>query len=240
MTSPPSVGTTPDAAAEPGLLALLGELYVAPLQAFERIAARPRAFVALLLLTAINVCFAALWLSRLDAHEFLRAQAAAAGQPAPPEGVPAGLVKGSIFVSAVVAQPILLAAAAGVLLFLFKVLRGAELNYGQSLGVVAWASLAVSSLTTPLMALVMALKGDWNLNPQQVLQASVGAFFDPQALSKPWHALLSGLDLFTLWLALLLAAGFGRVTRRGISWAALPVFGLWALLLGLAVAFSAL
>jgi hypothetical protein len=73
-----------------------------------------------------------------------------------------------------------------------------------------------------------------------VLQASPGAFFDQGALAKPLHAFLSGLDLFTLWTVFLVSVGYGQVTRRGTGWAAVTVFGVWAVLLGVVVAWAAL
>lgn len=240
MTSNPSAFPSAEAPPSVSLLGVLTDLYVAPQQAFEAIAARPRVWLALLLLVAVNLVFASVWLSRLDVYEFIRAQSAAAGQPAPAiEQVPVGFVKGSIFANAIVFPPLVLMVIAGLLLFLFKVVRGAELTFRHSLAVLAWATLAVALLTTPLMLLVMALKGDWNLNPQQVLQASPGAFFDQDALAKPLHAFLSGLDLFTLWTVFLVSVGYGQVTRRGTAWAAVTTFGLWAVLLGVVVAWSA-
>lgn len=240
MTSNPSVATSLEAPAKQGLLGTLGDLYAAPQQAFETIAARPRVWLALLLLMGLNLVFASVWLSRLDVYEFIRAQSAAAGQPAPPlEQVPVGFVKGSIFANAIVFPPLVLMVIAGLQLFLFKVVRGAELTFRHSLAVVAWATLAVSLLSVPLMLLVMGLKGDWNLNPQTVLQASPGAFFDSDALPKPLHAFLSGLDLFTLWTVWLVSVGYGQVTRRGTGWAAVTVFGVWAALLAIVVAWAA-
>ncbi|NJR71586.1 MAG: nucleotide exchange factor GrpE, partial [Synechococcales cyanobacterium CRU_2_2] len=41
-----------------------------------------------------------------------------------------------------------------------------------SLGIVAWDFLAVGLVVTPLMLLVMHLKGEWNVNPGDVLQAN--------------------------------------------------------------------
>ena len=69
-------------------------------------------------------------------------------------------------------------------------------------------------LTTPLMLLVFQLKGDWNLNPQELLQANLSLLLDKATAAKPLWALLSSIDVFSLWMVFLLAAGFAVASRK--------------------------
>ena len=67
---------------------------------------------------------------------------------------------------------------------------------------------------------MLNLKGDWNLNPQDVVQANLGLLLEKSTRSpKPLWALLTSIDLFSLWMVFLLATGFGgrRAARRRAS-----------------------
>jgi hypothetical protein len=64
------------------------------------------------------------------------------------------------------------------------------------------------------MLLVFSMKGDWNLNPQELLQANPTALLEKDAVAKPLWALLSSLDVFSFWVMFLLAVGFGVASKR--------------------------
>jgi hypothetical protein len=64
------------------------------------------------------------------------------------------------------------------------------------------------------MLLVLQLKGDWNVNPQEVIQANLGLLLEKSSAAKPLWALLSSIDLFSLWMVFLLAVGFGVASKK--------------------------
>ncbi len=70
---------------------------------------------------------------------------------------------------------IVILVVAAVLLFIFRFFYAGEVGFAQSLAICSWSMFAVSLVTTPLTLVVMALKEDWNLNPQEALQANPGA-----------------------------------------------------------------
>ena len=67
------------------------------------------------------------------------------------------------------------------------------------------------------------LKDDWNLDPNQILQANPTIFFEVTALPRWLWTLLASLDLFSMWTIFLLATGYSVAGKRGLS------TGLWGI-----------
>jgi hypothetical protein len=88
------------------------------------------------------------------------------------------------------------------------------------------------------MLLVFALKGDWNLNPQELLQANPTALLEKDAVAKPLWALLSSFDLFSFWVLFLLAVGFGVASKRATGSAFWGAAAPWLLYVMGKVAFA--
>ena len=67
----------------------------------------------------------------------------------------------------------------------------------------------------------LLLKGDWNVDPNQVVQANPTLFFEPGDLPRWLWSLLSSFDLFSLWTLFILATGYAVASKRELS------TGLW-------------
>jgi hypothetical protein len=128
----------------------------------------------------------------------------------------------------------------GALMFVFRFFYGGEVTFKQAIAIVLWTMLAVGLVSTPVLLTVMALKGDWNLDPNQVVQANLGLLLDKSTAAKPLWALLTSIDLFVLWNVFLLAVGFGVATRKPTSSALWGVVIPWLVFVGLKVGASAL
>ena len=89
-----------------------------------------------------------------------------------------------------------------------------QVTFKQSATLVAYVSLAYGVLTIPLMLLILFLKGDWNLNPQEIIQANPTLFLDRESVSKALWAFAGSLDLVVLWQLWLLATAFAVATGR--------------------------
>ena len=223
----------------PGFLSNLFGLYLEPREAFAAIVKRPSFWLPLALFMATQVGFTAVWLQKLDVIEFMRNQAEASGQAfqaPPPEAM--GFVKFFFWAPAILFGPIFMAAAGGLYLFIFRFFLASEMTFKQSLAVVAHTFAATALVTTPLMLLVFALKGDWNLAPQELLQANPTAFFEKEDLAKPLWALLSSLDLFSFWVLFLLAVGLGVASKRATGSALWGAAAPWLLYVVGKVAFA--
>jgi hypothetical protein len=134
--------------------------------------------------------------------------------------------------------PIMLATLAGLFLFVYRFFYESETTFRQSLAVMAWAHLTFYLLATVLLVLVLTLKGEWSVDPRNVIQASPAALVEKSAVPKPVHSLLDSLDLMSFWLIFLLSAGYAAASRRSVGSAAAGVIGLWGIYVGLKVALS--
>ena len=128
-----------------------------------------------------------------------------------------------------VVVPATYAALAGFFLVVYRFFYAAEVGYRQSLAVMAWTAAAFRVVTTPLVLLVMSLRGDWNVDPQEALLASPAALLDRAATSPALFAVAEAFDLFTLWAIALLSIGYAAVIGARPKAAAWGVVVPWAL-----------
>ena len=220
-----------------GFLATLVGVFIAPGDAFRAVAARPRWEAPLLLAIAIGLTFSAIWMTKADPVEFMKAQMEESGgmERIPPEKradvleTQAKFFKVFAWIGPLVFAPLMYAGLAGLFLFVYRFFQGAEATFAQSLAVVAWCFAALGLVLNPLILLVMALKNEWSVDPHSVVQASAAALMDKSTTSRPLYALAVSCDLFSFWLMALLAIGFGAVIGRKASAAAWPIVILWAL-----------
>jgi hypothetical protein len=253
LTPPePSAAPVPPAPAQPGssggFFQNLIDLYFAPSQAFARIVQQP-AFVLPLIGHIVLACaFTGIWLNKMDAREFMKTQLEESGRM---DKIPAdqreailanagNQMKIFAWPGAVLAPPIMLLVVGGTLMFIYRFFYSSEVNFKQSVAIVAWEMFAVALVSTPLILLVFQLKGDWNLNPQEILQANLGLLVDKATTAKPLWALLTSFDLFTLWMVFLLAAGFGVASKKTTGSAIWGVAVPWLLIVLIKVGWSAL
>jgi hypothetical protein len=236
--APQTVSPAPVAPPAGGFFQNLIDVYFSPREAFTRIVARPSFLLPLVGWLVLSLGFSAIWLNRMDPKEFMKAQLEESGQwdkiPAEQRTQiiesSAGRIKAFGYIGPALAPPIMLLITGGVLMGIFRFFYSSEVTFKQALGVVAWTFFAVALLTTPILLLVMNLKGDWNLNPQNVVQANLSVLVDKEATAKPLYALLSGLDVFSLWTVFLLAVGFGVASRKKTSAAIWGVGVPWLLI----------
>src|SRR5262245_43883261 len=151
-------GAKPETAAAPGFLGILGNLYIAPSEAFAAVLKRPVWWLPLLLAMAMNGAFSAAWLKRVDPEPFMKARFAenprTRDMPAEQrnqmieqqaKALPFFASIGPVFVG--------LAALvmAGVLVFVFRFFFAGEVTFKQGLAITAWVFAATSLVTVPLL-----------------------------------------------------------------------------------------
>lgn len=223
-----------------GLAATLAGVLVAPTEAYASIAERPRWEAPLLLAIFLSAAFTAVWTAKADPEQFMRAQMEESGAM---ERIPAEkradvihgqarIFKALALAGPVLFAPLMYAAIAGLFLFVFRFFYGAELSYPQSLGVVAWTFAAYALVTTPLILLVMSLRGEWSVDPQSAIQANLAAVLDRSSTPKPLYAMATSLDLFSLWVLFLLSTGYAaaaKVRRGAAAWGVVVPWAVFVL-----------
>jgi hypothetical protein len=221
-----------------GFFQNLIDVYFAPREAFTRIVRSPRILVALAVYVVLVMGFTGVWMHKMDPAEFMKIQIEESGRA---DRIPADQ-RAAIIEQQAKMMPIFawvfgpigiavsLLVTAGVLLFIFRFFYASEVTFRQSFGIVTWVFLAVGVITTPVTLAIMALKGDWNINPQEAVQANLALLLDKSTAAKPLWALLSSIDVFSLWMVFLLAVGFAVASRKTTSSALWGVAVPWALI----------
>lgn len=243
-TAPPAAGTTPPEDSG-SFLGNLFNLYFEPRATFGKIFTKPRVVLAILLQTALGVLFTTIWLDKMNPREFMKAQMEQNPriQEMPTEQVEriidaqVGYMRTWGRVGPFIAPVIFDLLLAGILLFMFRFFLAVDVSFLESLTTVAWSLAALGLIQTPIMLAVFALKGDWNVDPNQIVQANPTLFFEPGDLPRWLWSLLSSLDLFSLWTLFLLATGFAAAGKRELSTGLWGVGIPWAMFLMAKVAF---
>ncbi len=247
--STPVAASTPETGEQPaGFLHNLVDVYFSPGEAFARIARRPAWILPAVGYLVLTVAFSAIWMSKMEPREFMKAQLEQSGQAdkLTAEQREQALEQQARFmpifawVGAIVGTILTVVVVAAFFLFVYRFFYGGELTFAQSLAVSSWVFFAVGLVTTPLILTVMGLKGDWNLNPQEALQANLTLLLDRATAAKPLWSLLAGIDLFSIWIVFLLATGYAAATRRTVGAAVWGVAIPWALIVLVKVAWAAI
>jgi hypothetical protein len=228
-----------------GFFPNLIDMYFAPRDALTRIVRDGGWILPTVGFLALTLGFVLYWGSRMDATEFARTQLEESAfwdripvdQRAQVIEQTAGRMKFA-WIQALAGGAIMLLVVSAALMFVFRFFYAAEIRFKQALAVTAWTFFAVGLITTPLLLLVMGLKGDWNVNPQDALQANLGLLLDKSTAAKPLWALLTSFDLFSFWQIFLLAAGFGVASRKSTGSALWGVVIPWAVIVLGKVGFS--
>lgn len=105
---------------------------------------------------------------------------------------------------------------AGAFLFVFNLLLGAQLSFRPVFGVTCYSMLPFA-LATLLAGAVMFLKEPAQFDLENPLASNLGAFLDPTTAPAWLLSLGRSIDLFNIWVLLLLASGLSAAARK-VSW----------------------
>jgi Yip1 domain len=117
-----------------------------------------------------------------------------------------------------------------VMMLAYNLLAGAGATFGQSFGIAAHA-LVVGIVSTPIFLLVLLLRPPGSIDPENPVTTNLAAFL-PEDSAKWLMTLCKSLDVFTIWMLVLIAIGFAAVNPRklkgGTSYAI--TFSIWGAL----------
>src|SRR5262245_29014602 len=106
---------------QPSFFGTLGDLIVAPRDAFAAVLRNPSPWLPLGLFLVMHVVFASVWLPHVDTMEFLRNQQEASGKQGPlPPPEAAAAIKVFMAVMTLAAPMVFLLLAALILMFVFR------------------------------------------------------------------------------------------------------------------------
>lgn len=130
------------------------------------------------------------------------------------------------------------AIVAGVLLLAFR-LMGGEGTFGQAFSVTlySWMPLVLLSILTTV---IVFARGSFDPVTAATLVKSNPAFLVDMKANPVLFSLLSSIDLFVIWMLILLSIGFAVMSKLSKAKSAVIVFSLWIAMLVIKVGFAAI
>jgi hypothetical protein len=120
------------------------------------------------------------------------------------------------YLGGVLFVPLAFLIGGGLILGIVKGLLGVPMRFGQMFAIMAFAWLP-RVIYAGLSMVVMFLKNPEDFDIQNSFASNPGAFMDPDKSSKFLYTLASQLDLFSIWVMLLIATGLKAAGGKRIS-----------------------
>lgn len=196
-----------------------------PKPVFEDLAARPRWWAPIILLTIMSIVFVTAFSRRVGIDTFMRQQMDRQAQSNPriaqlsPEqrdralGMTMAITKYAMYGGAVLGMAFSCLLVAALMLGMMNGLGGAGLKYKQAFSITSY-SFMPSMISSVLALAVMFLKNPEDFDLQHPLPTNLGAFLSAQTTPKWLQGLAGSIDLFSFWIMLLMALGFSVAARR--------------------------
>jgi hypothetical protein len=201
---------------------VVGVLF-SPKTTFEDIVRKPSWLVPVLLL-AILGCIVAISLNqKMNWPQYVAQQiekSPRAAQLSPEQKEKAietqsKIVPYTVYIFGVPAPIVIVLIVAGIMLLAYNLLGGAGVNYRTALGIVAHAYIPVL-LGNLLFLVVLFLKPPGTLELDNPVATNLAAFL-PESTPKWLEAAAKNLDIFSIWITLLIAVGFAAASPRKLK-----------------------
>lgn len=239
--TPPSAAAAPPAPPKGPVQRIFGALF-SPNETFADIARKPDILVPLAVIVFFSLLSTIVVVPKLDFESMMREQFESNKDISAEDAdrmVRITAASGKVFAYA---SPILaigiFAIVAGVLLLAFRMMAG-EGTFKQAFSVTLYSQFpqVIHGLITTVIIMTKS-----SVQPDQMntlLKSNLGFLVDPKQQMVPF-ALLSSLDLFTIWTLVLLIIGFACVSRFSKAKSAAIVISLWIVTVVVKLGFAAL
>lgn len=214
---------------KPNPFARIVGVFFSPGQTFASIARKPDWLVPLIIILIVSIASAIVIAQRVDFGAMVRQQMEQRKDLSPDQiergaRIAGGVSKAIVYFSPLIAIATYIIIAA--VLLLASRLFGGEGGFKQafSMTVYAWFPDLVKGI---ILTIVVLSKG--HLDPMQLataVRSNLGFLVDAKAQPMSF-ALLSSIDLFTIWTVALFVIGFAAFSRLSKARAATIVVGLW-------------
>lgn len=222
-------------------------VFYEPGKVFADLAQKPRWIVPVLIMILVGCGFVYVINTHVGWDQIVRQSIArnprTADMPADQKEV--AIQRGAKFASvigwvgAIVGPPFFILVIAGVLTGLFNALLGTDLRFSQMFSITAYAML-VRSLFSILFTLIIYLKPPEDVDIQ-TSPFSAAILLSRQDSPKWLYALASSMDLFAIWVVILLAVGFSTAARKlSFSKALIGVVIPWLFVVAVSVGLQSL
>jgi hypothetical protein len=204
-----------------GEIRRLAGIFWEPRPVFEDLAAKPRFLVPLILLTVLSTVYLAAFAKVIGFEDLTRRQLESNPRTAqlPAEQRERAIEQGAKFAApmayagGIVGITLVSLLVAGVLLGCMNLAGGAKLRYSQAFSITCYSWLP-SGIAQVLALIILFLKDPADFDLQHPLPLNVGAFLDRASVGGFVHSLASSIDLFSIWIILLMALGFSTAAKK--------------------------
>jgi len=226
--------------------ARLAGVFFSPGKAFADIARRPRWWIPVILIALLGTVYLNIFTQRVGWESVIRpaierlpnSQTMTAQQREQTITNLARVYKYLGYGGSAVGTLFYVFIVAVLLMFIFDTMMSASIGLKRMMGIVAYGFLPMV-LQTILSIVVLLLKDPEEFNLQNPLMFNVGAYLSPDSPAA-LRALGSSIDLFSLWIIVLLAIGVSSTARKMSFGKALAGIALpWALFVCLKTAAAA-
>jgi hypothetical protein len=220
--------------------ARIAGVFFSPGKAFADIARRPRWWIPVILIALIGTVYLNIFTQRVGWESVIRpaierspqTQNMTAQQREQVIATAARLYKYLGYGGSAVGTLFYVFIVAVLLMFLFDTMMSAGIGLNRMMGIVAYGFLPML-IQTALSMVVLFLKDPEEFNLQNPLMFNVGAYLSPDSPAA-LRAFASSIDLFSLWIIILLAIGVSTTARKmsfgkAFAGVALP-WALWVCL----------
>ena len=222
-------------------------VFISPGETFEDVARKPGFWAPLIVIVLGSVVMIETMIWKIGLERLVRAgiEQSSRASSMSPEQMDQAVSQGAkisaviMHIAGLLGPPIVLLIIAGVGILIVNVIFGARASFKTIFSLVCYADLV--SLLGVLMSVAVMLFGDPDHFPSQnPIPGNVGFFLNPHEVSKPLYALASSVDIFTIWLLILLGVGLSKGTGGKVK--PLPIFlaytGVWILVVLAKVGFA--
>jgi Yip1 domain len=235
-TTPAIASDAPQAPESINHFARIIGVFFSPKATFEDIVKRPSWIVPLVLMTVLGIGVAFVMNQKVDWRDVAskRIEESPRAANLSPEQKEQQIAMGAK-ISPPIAYvfgglgPILsIVVVAGVMLLAYNLIGGANGTFRVSLGIISHA-FVVTVLSTLFFILILYLKPPGTLDLENPVATNVGAFL-PESTPKALMALGRSIDIFSLWILLLISIGFVAVNPKKLKGKSLSIaITVWAI-----------
>ena len=203
-----------------------------PNDTFASIARRPTWVAPLVILMLLGTLTSTLAFGKMDVAQAVREQFAARGQTANQEQIDQGVtffenLRGVVVLITLLGFPLIMMAVGLVFWFAFQ-LASQEMQYGTSLSVTLHGMMPMA--VAALLTLPVILSRD-SITAREMMSGNVLvsnlSFLASSDAAPAWVALLSSVDVLSLWTVVLLVIGYRTAAKTSTAAACAVVSLVW-------------
>jgi hypothetical protein len=246
MATTPVATPAPDAQPSLSPVARIFGVLFSPGKTFEDIVRKPSWIAPILLSTVLSIIAVVALNQRVNWREYIIQQIEKSSQSAQMSAdqkqqraeVGAKFTVAIVYAAGVIV-PVCFALLVGlVMMGAYNLMAGAGARFAASFAIVAHAGM-VGIVSTPIFLLVLFLKPYGTIDPDNPVVTNLGALL-PEESARWLVVLCKSLDIFTIWILMLIAIGFAAVNPRKLK-GAKPytiAFSVWAVFTLIRVAWA--